>query len=77
MPAGCDSQTLLPAALAENVAFVPNGSFYANNGHEGGRTMRLNFSYYQPEVIREGIRRLSIAVKMQLHGTHHPSPIRN
>jgi 2-aminoadipate transaminase len=75
MPEGNDSQTLLPAALAENVAFVPGGPFYANNGHEGGRHMRLNFSYCQPEQIREGIRRLSVAVKMQLRGNHHPSVV--
>src|ERR1700757_2475751 len=44
LPEGSDSQSLLPAALAENVAFVPGDSFYANNGHEGGRHMRRNFS---------------------------------
>jgi len=70
MPQGTDSQALFQAALAENVAFVPGDSFYANNGHEGGRHMRLNFSYSQPEQIREGVRRLSIAVKMQLHHNH-------
>ena len=51
-------------------AFVPGDSFYANNGHEGGRHMRLNFSHSQPEQIREGIRRLSVAVKMQLRSNH-------
>jgi 2-aminoadipate transaminase len=75
MPEGCDSQALLPAALAENVAFVPGDSFYPSNGHAGSRHMRLNFSYCQPEIIREGIRRLSVAVKMQLRGNHHPSPV--
>jgi DNA-binding transcriptional MocR family regulator len=28
--------------------------------------MRLNFSYTNPEQIREGIRRLSIAIKAQM-----------
>ena len=70
MPVGTDSEALFKAALAENVAFVPGDSFYANNGHEGGRHMRLNFSHSRPEQIREGIRRLSIAVKMQLHRNH-------
>jgi len=65
----------LPAALAENVAFVPGGSFYADNGHEGGRHMRLNFSYSPPEQIQEGIRRLSVAVKMQLRGSHHATQV--
>ncbi len=72
MPEGNDSQTLLTAALAENVAFVPGGPFYANNAHEGGRHMRLNFSYCPPDTIHEGIRRLSIALKMQLRGSRHP-----
>jgi 2-aminoadipate transaminase len=73
MPHSIDSQSLFQAALAEDVAFVPGDSFYANRGHEAGRHMRLNFSYCQPDQIHEGIRRLSIAIKMQLHGSHHPS----
>jgi len=75
MPEGTDSHTLFQAALAENVAFVPGDSFYANNGHEGSRHMRLNFSHSHPEQIREGIRRLSVAVKMQLRGSHQPSAV--
>jgi 2-aminoadipate transaminase len=71
MPPGTDSNLLFQAALAEEVAFVPGDSFYAPNGHnEGGRHMRLNFSHSQPEQIREGIRRLSVAVKMQLRSPH-------
>jgi len=61
--------------LAENVAFVAGDSFYANNGHEGSRHMRLNFSHSQPEMIREGVRRLSVAVKMQIRGSHHAAPM--
>src|SRR5579871_3771604 len=70
MPEGTDSQAVFHAALAEDVAFVPGDAFYANNGHEGGRHMRLNFSHSQPEQIREGIRRLSVAVKIQLRSPH-------
>jgi DNA-binding transcriptional MocR family regulator len=72
MPEGTDSQALLRAALAEDVAFVPGDCFYASNGNgnDGGRHMRLNFSHSQPEQIREGIRRLSVAVKMQLRSPH-------
>ena len=70
MPEGTDSQALFRAALAENVAFVPGDCFYASNSLEGSRHMRLNFSHSQPEMIREGIRRLSIAVKTQLRS--HP-----
>jgi 2-aminoadipate transaminase len=70
MPEGTDSQALFTAAIAEQVAFVPGDSFYANDGHEGDRHMRLNFSHSQPELIREGIRRLSVAIKMQLRSPH-------
>jgi 2-aminoadipate transaminase len=74
MPEGTDSQSVFRAALAKNVAFVPGESFYAeDNVHEGGRHMRLNFSHSQPDQIHEGIRRLSVAVKMQLRGSHHPA----
>ncbi len=73
MPEGTDSHALFQAALAENVAFVPGDCFYANDDHEGSRHMRLNFSYSEPEQIREGIRRLSLAVKTQLRSSHQPS----
>lgn len=69
LPKGMDCQKLFQAALEEKVAFVPGESFYARNGYteEGSRHFRLNFSYGQPDKIREGIRRLSVAVKQQLH----------
>ena len=65
---GMDAQRLFETALKENVAFVPGDSFYAPNGNPeaGRRHLRLNFSAMQPDHIREGIRRLSIAVKRQL-----------
>ena len=70
LPEGTDCQALFRAALAENVAFVAGDSFYANDAHEGSRHMRLNFSHSQPDQIREGVRRLSVAVKMQIRLLH-------
>jgi len=70
MPEGTDCQSLFRAALAENVAFVPGDCFYAGESDEGCRHMRLNFSHSEPAQIREGIRRLSVAVKMQIHHAH-------
>jgi 2-aminoadipate transaminase len=70
LPVGMDSQRLFETALNENVAFVPGDSFYATGGDEGRRHLRLNFSNAQPEQIREGIRRLSLAVKRQLQELH-------
>ncbi len=66
LPEGMDSKSLFQSALAENVAFVPGDSFYAGNGPESCRHLRLNFSHPNPEQIREGIRRLAVAVKSQL-----------
>jgi 2-aminoadipate transaminase len=60
MPPGVDSSRLLESALRQDVAFVPGHPFYPN-GDEGSH-MRLNFSNAKPEMIREGVRRLSIAV---------------
>jgi len=72
LPEGMNCQKLFEAALKENVAFVPGDSFYAGNhfAEEGCRHLRLNFSYGQPDQIREGIRRLSVAVKCQLEALH-------
>jgi len=76
LPEGMDSHRLFEAALKENVAFVPGDSFYSGNGFaaEGLRHFRLNFSNAQPDQIREGIRRLSVAIKSQLAGLH-PEPV--
>jgi len=70
LPGGMDCEKLFQAALRENVAFVPGDSFYAGNGYQASLHMRLNFSNATPEQIREGIRRLSVAVKNQLAGFH-------
>jgi 2-aminoadipate transaminase len=64
LPEGMDCKALFDAALQENVAFVPGDSFFAISN--GRRNMRLNFSNAHPERIREGIRRLSVAVQRQL-----------
>src|SRR5579871_3879704 len=68
MPAGVNSRRLLDQALRQNVAFVPGEAFFP--GQHSGSHMRLNFSNAQPEQIREGIRRLSIAVAHELE--HRP-----
>jgi 2-aminoadipate transaminase len=61
LPQGCDTQAMLAKAVEKKVAFVPGHSFHPNGG--GENTMRLNFSYAQPEMIRIGIQRLSETIK--------------
>jgi 2-aminoadipate transaminase len=70
LPDGLDSGTILESALRENVAFVPGNAFYANAGDEACRHMRLNFSNAPRKQIREGIRRLSLAVESNLLMTY-------
>src|ERR1700751_1794200 len=76
LPEGMDAQKLFETALRENVAFVPGDCFYAPNGHqeEARRHLRLNFSAAPPDQIREGVRRLSVAVKQQLEELR-PQPV--
>jgi len=68
LPEGMNANELFQEALKQNVAFVPGDSFFAPNGQigEGKRHFRLNFSNARPDQIREGIRRLSVAVEAQL-----------
>ncbi len=68
LPNGMDANEFFQEALKRKVAFVPGDSFFApeDQKQEGSRHLRMNFSYAQPEEIREGIRRLSVAAKTQL-----------
>jgi len=61
MPEGMDAAEVLKVAVEKKVAFVPGSAFHPNQG--GENTMRLNFSYSKPEVIREGITRLGLTLK--------------
>ncbi len=56
LPETLNSAEVLKMALKEKVAFVPGAPFYPTGG--GHNTMRINFSYANPEKIREGISRL-------------------
>jgi DNA-binding transcriptional MocR family regulator len=70
LPAWMDSAEVLKICIDKKVAFVPGASFHANGG--GKNTMRLNFSYCKPDVIRDGITRLGLVLKEQVvkNGTH-------
>ncbi|HUI74716.1 MAG TPA: PLP-dependent aminotransferase family protein [Candidatus Acidoferrum sp.] len=68
LPDGMNANELFQEALKQNVAFVSGDSFFAPDAqeYEPSRHLRLNFSHARPEEIRDGIRRLSVAVKSQL-----------
>jgi 2-aminoadipate transaminase len=64
LPAGLDAAEVLKDAIAEKVAFVPGASFFPLGG--GRETLRLNFSYPDPQTIEEGIRRLGTVLTRRL-----------
>lgn len=65
MPEHMDAAEVLKVALQRKVAFVPGEAFHATGG--GKNTMRINFSYSNPDTIREGITRLGLTLKELLH----------
>lgn len=69
LPAGLDSQAMLPRAVTARVAYTPGTAFYADG--LGSRNMRLSFCYPPPDRIREGVRRLAdvIAGELEVHQT--------
>jgi 2-aminoadipate transaminase len=64
LPEHVNAREVLDDALAEKVAFVPGSAFFADGS--GQNTMRLNFSNTEPELLREGVRRLARAIAMRL-----------
>lgn len=61
LPEHMDAAEVLKRAVEKKVAFVPGAAFHPNGG--GQNTMRINFSYSAPEIIREGITRLGTTLK--------------
>jgi 2-aminoadipate transaminase len=76
LPPELDATALMPAALANNVAYVPGASFFPNGS--GKNTFRLNFSYCRPDVIETGIERLgqvlAKAIESHMPESQHLSP---
>jgi len=64
LPEQINTNDFLMKAIEEKVAFVAGSHFHPNGG--GYNTMRLNFSFCKPDVIREGISRLGKAIKKEL-----------
>ncbi|MDO4253652.1 MAG: PLP-dependent aminotransferase family protein [Kocuria sp.] len=58
---GLNTTALLPLAVDEGVAFVPGESFFAHDPDRS--TMRLSYVTNPPEVIDEGLQRLSRALE--------------
>ncbi len=64
LPEHIDAAEVLKVAIERKVAFVPGAAFHPNGG--GKNTMRINFSFSNPDTIREGITRLGLTLKEAL-----------
>ena len=64
LPDHIHSQELLDEAIANNVAFVPGGPFYANTPET--HTFRLSFVTVSPEKIDQGIAKIAELIKAKL-----------
>ncbi|MDR5811281.1 PLP-dependent aminotransferase family protein [Caballeronia sp. LZ019] len=61
LPQHIDSMKLLEQAIAQNVAFVPGGPFFANQAEHN--TMRLSFVTVPPATIDEGVAKLGALIR--------------
>src|SRR5215470_2179536 len=66
LPDGFECETLLPKAMEQGVLFVIGSAFCVDgSGHD---RVRLSFSWPAPERIREGAKRLAVAMEVHSVG---------
>ena len=66
LPEGVNSKEMLPRAVENLVAYVPGTGFYADGSGRGTRELRLSYCYPEPEVVREGVRRLAAVINEEV-----------
>lgn len=64
LPEGVHARNLLPKAQERKVSFIPGIRFSSCGGM--GNCLRLSFSYYDPEELQEGVRRLAQVIRTGL-----------
>ena len=64
LPDGVEARDLLPKAQRERVGFMPGTRFSSRGGM--GNFMRLSFSYYDCEILREGVGRLAGVLRKEI-----------
>jgi 2-aminoadipate transaminase len=60
LPPPLDTEELLPIAEEAGVAYVPGRRFFTGGG--SNHCLRLSFSMYSPEKLRDGVLRLRTAL---------------
>lgn len=64
LPKTIDTRLMFQKALAKKVAYVVGEAFFPEGGNY--HSMRLNFSYSEDDVIKEGIKRLADVINEEL-----------
>lgn len=64
LPKSIDTRLMFQKAMAKKVAYVVGEAFFPEGGNYN--SMRLNFSYSEDELIKEGIKRLAEVIKDEL-----------
>ncbi len=64
LPPTINTDIILEKAIKKNVAFVAGSTFFCNNS--GRNTMRINFSFSAPEIIKEGVKRIAMVIDEEL-----------
>jgi len=64
LPRRVNTRLMFQRAVAERVVYVIGDAFFPDGS--GHNTMRLNFSYSDDDVIREGIRRLAKVIEEEM-----------
>ncbi|MDH7507175.1 MAG: PLP-dependent aminotransferase family protein [Candidatus Thermoplasmatota archaeon] len=72
LPKSVDTRLMFQKALAKKVAYVTGDAFYPEG--KNFNSMRLNFSYSDDEIIKEGIKRLAEVIKEELAFTYEEEP---
>ena len=76
LPGDLDARDLFEKALEQKVAFVIGSAFHCDGS--GRNTLRLNFSYPEPEQIHLAVSRLGEAIRQLLaERTVGPAPVRH
>ena len=61
LPEHMNADDIFELAVKKNVAYVKGSVFYCND--YGKNTMRINFSYCDPDTITNGVKRLAAVIK--------------
>ncbi|MEM0467363.1 MAG: PLP-dependent aminotransferase family protein [Candidatus Thermoplasmatota archaeon] len=72
LPKQINTRLMFKKALAKKVAYVVGDAFFPDGSNYN--SMRLNFSYSDDEVLREGIRRLAEVIKEEMAATYDKEP---